>query len=108
MKTTKLTQMKKGWFIGAFSPTAFRTQSCEVAVKCYRAGDKESSHTHLVATEITVVISGVVRMLDKEWSEGDILVLDPGDVTAFEAITDCATVVVKVPSVINDKYERPV
>ena len=104
MISANLQDMIGGWFVGAFKPAAFHTDSCEVAVKYYKAGATESSHYHLVATEITLIISGRVSMCDREWGEGDIIVLSPKDVTDFEAITDVITVVVKVPGALNDKY----
>ena len=104
MNTAHLSEMVKGWFVGGFKPTAFSTEACEVGVKAYKAGDSEVAHYHKVATEITLVLSGTVTMLDKTWSEGDIIVLEPGDITAFEALTDATTVVVKVPGALNDKY----
>ena len=104
MKSLKLESMTRGWFVGGFTPTAYVTDTCEVAVKYYRANEKESLHRHLIATEITLILYGRVRMADSEWGEGDIVVLAPGEVTDFEAITDCATVVVKVPCAPHDKY----
>ena len=104
MQTAKLSEMVKGWFVGAFTPTAYLTDACEVGVKSYRAGQMEASHKHLMATEITLVLYGRLSMVNKEWSEGDIVILAPGEITSFEAITDCATVVVKIPGALNDKY----
>jgi len=104
MKTSVLRDMVKGWFVGGFEPNAFKTDSCEVGVKQYKAGDKEAAHYHKIATEITVLLSGSVSMCDQVWAEGDIIVLEPGDVTAFEALTDAVTIVVKVPGALNDKY----
>ncbi|WP_290873665.1 hypothetical protein [Aquabacterium sp.] len=96
--------MVKGWFVGNFSPTLFPTESCEVAVKKYAAGTKEDKHYHKIATEITVVVTGRIRMMGKEWGEGDIIVLSPGEATDFEAITDSINVVVKLPGATNDKF----
>jgi len=104
MNSAKLQDMVKGWFVGGFEPTAFSTDACEVGVKHYQAGDNEVAHFHKVATEITAVLSGSVRMRDQTWNAGDIIVLEPGDITAFEALTDAVTVVVKVPGALNDKY----
>jgi len=100
----RLDEMVKGWFVGGFQPTAHATEACEVAVKCYVAGEREGAHVHRVATEITVVLSGRVRMNDREWGEGDIVVLAPGEPTDFEALTDAVNVVVKTPGALNDKY----
>jgi hypothetical protein len=104
MNQAKLNEMFGGWFVGNFSPTAFKTGSCEVAAKHYQSGDTELSHFHKVATEITLILSGRVRMCDKEWDTGNIIVLSPGEATSFEAITDAITVVVKIPGVANDKF----
>jgi quercetin dioxygenase-like cupin family protein len=104
MKHARLEDMVKGWFVGGFQPTALATQACEVAVKRYRAGDREAAHFHKVASEVTLVLSGRVRMAGREWGEGDIVVLAPGEVTDFEALTDAVNVVVKTPGALDDKY----
>lgn len=104
MQTFKLSDMTKGWFVGAFTPTAFATDACEVAIKRYKAGDKEEAHFHKVATEVTLIVSGRVRMFGKEWGEGDIIVVAPNDATDFEALTDAINVVVKTPGALNDKF----
>jgi quercetin dioxygenase-like cupin family protein len=104
MKTAHLQNMVKGWFVGGFTPTAYACDACEVAVKHYSAGDREDLHHHKVATEITLVLSGCVRMCGREWKAGDIVVLEPGEATAFEALTEATNVVVKVPGARDDKY----
>lgn len=104
MKSARLEDMFKGWIVGDFSPTVLRSKDCEVAVKHYKAGDREELHHHLVAVELTAIISGEVRMCGKTWGAGDIILLDPGEATEFEAITDVVNVVVKMPSVMGDKY----
>jgi len=104
LKNAHLDDMVKGWFVGNFVPSAFSTDTCEVAVKRYKAGDSEGAHFHKIATEITLVLSGRVQMAGKSWAAGDIVVLNPGEVTSFEAFEDSVTVVVKVPGATNDKY----
>ena len=104
MKHHRLNEMIKGWFVGNFNPTAFAADSVEVGVKLYKAGDRESAHYHKVATELTVIVSGRVRMFDREWTANDIITVEPGEPTAFEALEDTVTVVVKLPCVAGDKY----
>ncbi|QTC91169.1 hypothetical protein [Brevundimonas goettingensis] len=104
MRHDRLEGMTKGWFVGDFDPHVLRSTDCEVAIKHYRAGDHEAAHFHRVATEITAIVSGSVRMLGKDWSAGDILTIEPGETTDFLALTDCVTVVVKAPSAPNDKF----
>jgi hypothetical protein len=107
VKHAKLAEMVKGWFVGDFNPVVLRTAGVEVAVKHYRAGDREDLHHHRVATEVTVIVSGSVRMLERIWSAGDIVVIEPGEATAFEALTDAVNVVVKLPGAKNDKFIGP-
>lgn len=99
-----LKDMIGGWFVGNFEPCVMKTEDFEVAVKEYRAGDKEQEHLHKVAVELTVIVRGKVKMNSVEYAEGDIIQIDPGNSTDFEAIEDSITVVVKQPSVKGDKY----
>lgn len=104
MKTAHLDDMTKGWFVGNFEPAVYRTKQCEVALKRYHKGDSEARHYHKIATEITVIVSGTVCMFDTLYSSGDIIIVEPGDMTSFEAVTDTVNVVVKIPGENNDKY----
>ena len=104
MKVSNLRQMTKGWFIGAFEPTLFSTDDFEVGVKSYVSGSLEARHHHKISTEFTCLVSGRARMNDQFLEAGDIVEITPGKSTDFEAISDCVTVVVKVPSSSNDKY----
>ncbi len=106
--------MVGGWFVGNFSPALAQSEHVEVAIKRYKAGDKEAAHVHRVATELTVCVSGQFRMtpvyeqglLGNPWlvCPDEVITLDPGDAVAFEALTDCVCCVVKMPSVKGDKY----
>ena len=104
MKTAKLSDMVKGWFIGNFTHSMCKTNDCEVAVKSYSAGDHEEKHYHKIATEYTVIISGRIKMFGREFGEGDIVVAKPREATDFTALTDSVNVVVKIPGANNDKY----
>lgn len=92
-----------GWFVGSFQPTALVCEAAEFGVKAFRSGTTEPAHYQRVATEVSVVISGECRIGLIDLQEGDILVVFPGEVTDFEAKTDCILAVCKVPSVPNDK-----
>jgi mannose-6-phosphate isomerase-like protein (cupin superfamily) len=100
----KLDDFTKGWFVGNFSPTIVKSDAVEVAVKHYRAGEKESAHYHKVATELTLIVSGRVRMSGEEVGPGEIIKIEPGQATDFVPLTDTTTVVVKLPCVSGDKY----
>ena len=44
-------------------------------------------------------------MNSKVYEEGTVIVMEPGEATDFEALTEVKNVVVKIPSVKGDKYE---
>lgn len=104
MKLNKLKDMFRGWVVGNFEPSLYQTNDVEVAVKNYKAGDKEEKHYHKIATEITVIVAGMVLMNGIPYNGGDIITIEPGESTDFEALTDSITTVIKLPSVKNDKY----
>jgi quercetin dioxygenase-like cupin family protein len=104
MKVNSLKNMIGGWYVGNFSPAVLRSTHFESAVKYYRKGDREPRHHHKIAEEITVVAAGRVRMCDQVFEQGDIIHVEPGTSTGFEALEDSITVVVKRPSVKDDKH----
>lgn len=104
MRSARLSDMTKGWFVGNFEPSLYTTNDVEAAVKRYKKGDTEAAHFHKIATEITVIVSGKVRMFGKEWGSGDIIIAEPGDSTSFEALEDSVNTVLKIPGANNDKY----
>jgi quercetin dioxygenase-like cupin family protein len=104
MKVNKLSEFTKGWVVGNFEPSLFKTDDFEVAVKTYKKGDYEAKHYHKVATEITVISKGRVLMNNQLYEEGDIITIEPGEATDFRAINDVITTVIKFPCVKDDKY----
>ncbi len=104
MQFAHLSEMVKGWFVGDFSPTLHKTSEVEVAIKHYRSGEIEEWHVHRIATEITAVVSGRVRMGGRELGPGAMIRLEPGEGTDFVALEDSVTVAVKLPCVAGDKY----
>ena len=104
MKLFQIKDMIKGWFIGDFDQSVYKTKDVEVGLKEYLAGAYEPAHHHNVATEFTVIVDGIVEMSGKQFSKGDIIKIDPGVSTDFKALTNVITLIVKIPSVLNDKY----
>ncbi len=104
MDITRIENFNRGWLAGDFEPSLIRTKDFEFAVKFYRAGDKEPRHVHKIAREITAVISGKFKFNGREINQGDVILLSPGEAVDFECLQDGATAVIKMPSVIGDKY----
>jgi hypothetical protein len=104
MVKNNIENMIKGWFVGNFEPTVLSTNDVEVAVKRYKKNDFEERHYHKIATEITMIVEGEVRMSGISYQSGDIITINPFTATDFRALTDVITVVVKHPGANDDKY----
>jgi len=104
MKVDKLKDMFRGWVVGNFEPSLWKTDNVEVAVKTYKKGDYEQKHYHKIATEITIISKGRVLMNNELYEEGDIITIEPGEATDFRATNDVITTVIKFPCLTNDKY----
>ena len=104
MRSAKLKSMSRGWFVGNFDPSMYKTNDVEVAVKHYEPDDYEPSHLHKIATEVTVIIQGRAQMNGVTYAAGDIVVVEPGESTDFRALERTVNVVVKIPGANNDKY----
>ena len=103
MIVNKIEEFTKGWFVGDFSPALINSKDYEIAVKWFKAGESEPLHKQNTATEITVVITGQIRLGDEIFFKGDVITIPPGEFTEFESITDSTLVCVKTPSLPNDK-----
>ena len=103
MKLSKLSEFTNGWFLGNFDPSLFKSEDFEVCVKNFKQGEVEAAHSQSIATEITVVLSGSVRMGQHILRVDDILTIYKDEVCDFEALTDCKVLGVKFPSLPNDK-----
>jgi hypothetical protein len=104
MEKYNIEDFVRGWFVGGFEPTLYKTTDVEVAVQYFKKGDKEACHCHKIATEITVIVSGKARMKGSILNAGDILRIEPNEFSDFEALEDTVTTVVKLPGALNDKY----
>lgn len=105
MDILKLNDMVKGWFIGNFEPTAYKTEDFEVSYKLHPKGEIWEHHYHKIATEINLLIRGEMILQGKRLVSGDIFVLKPMEIADPEFLEDCEIVCVKTKSVIGDKYE---
>jgi hypothetical protein len=102
MKILKLKDMKGGWFVGNFEPTAYKTDLFEVSYKTHLKGENWDHHYHHTVTEINLLINGKMNLQGKELLSGDIFILNPYEIANPIFLEDCHIICVKTPS-INDK-----
>jgi quercetin dioxygenase-like cupin family protein len=105
MKTYKLEDMTNGWFIGDFDPCVLKTSEVEVAYHKHKKNCKTKNHYHKKTTEINVVIRGNVIVNGVQFSQGDIFVIEKFEVSEAKFLEDTEMVVVRLPSMKDDKYE---
>jgi quercetin dioxygenase-like cupin family protein len=112
----KLSEMKDGWFIGDFLPSAYRTSAFEAAIKVHKKDEEWPKHYQKEATEINLLIRGEMAILTYPYAEhpdtpGHSILVRPGDIFTFAPgekmrpvfLEDCEVVCVKVPSLPGDK-----
>ena len=107
MKICKFKDMKEGWFVGDFEPTAYKTKDFEVCYKKHFKGEKWDTHYHKQGTEINLLISGHMIIQNKELHTGDIFILYPYEIADPVFVEDCTLIIIKTVSGINDKYIVP-
>lgn len=103
MKIFRIENMKDGWFVGNFNPTAY-TADFEVGYKFHKKGEKWDIHYHKVSDEITLLVKGKIKIQDTIIKDGDIFVIPSYEIADPEFLEDSYTVVVKTKSNTKDKY----
>ena len=79
MKKFRIEDMHRGWFVGNFEPTAFKTKNFEVGYLEHKKGDMWDKHYHKHATEINLIVRGRVKVNDEIYSKGDIFIIEPNE-----------------------------
>ena len=105
MEIFRIEDMIKGWFVGDFEPTAYKTDRFEVSYKLHPKGEQWEHHYHKIATEINFIIRGKMIIQGSKLKSGDIFILKPMEIADPEFLEDCEIVCIKTKSVKNDKYE---
>jgi len=104
MKTAKLTDFNNGWFLGNFEPSIKKT-NFEIGLKTHEKGEFHRDHFHKLSTEFNLVVEGTMIVNGKQFSEGDIFVLYPYEISQVEYLTDVKILVARDGSDPSDKYE---
>jgi hypothetical protein len=103
MQIYKLNDMKDGWFIGNFLPSALKTKDFEVCYKKHSKNEFWDKHYHEKIHEVNLLVKGKMLINDIELNEGDIFVIEPYYVSKPTFLEDCELVIVKTPSITDDK-----
>lgn len=104
MEKFELKEMKCGWYIGDFLPSAYKTNQFEVCFTKHKKDEFWDTHFHKVATEITLILKGKMEINDNIYLAGDIIVIHPNEVASPVFLEDTELVIVKTPSDVKDKF----
>jgi len=96
--------MYRGWFAGAFAPTAYKTNLFEVGVLTHKAGEFWAPHYHKECDEINYLLEGEMTLNGISLVAPVIFVIYKNEIAEPTFLTDCKIVVIKTPSVPGDKY----
>ncbi|MEY4961582.1 MAG: hypothetical protein RLZZ249_279 [Actinomycetota bacterium] len=103
MEYARIDTFTNGWFIGDFHPSILRTGAFEVCFKELRAGFSEPMALQIHCEEVTLVISGRIRMGDLIFAAGDVVRVMPGEPVDLTVLEDSRLIGIKTPSLPGDK-----
>lgn len=104
MITSNIKNFTNGWIIGDFNPALLKTKDFEIAHHFYPKGFKGIQHTHKIATEYNYILSGKLVASEIMLESGDIFIYEPHDVSNVLFLEDTNLIIIKTPSLPNDKY----
>jgi len=103
-KLNLLKDFKGGWIIGHFSRSLYTSNDVEVAIMRVPKGLMADGHFHRQATEYNFIVTGKALINGEELTDGDCFVYEKGERTDVQYLEDTHLVVVKLPSLPNDKF----
>jgi quercetin dioxygenase-like cupin family protein len=103
MRREKLENFVRGWIIGDFNPSIFKTDQFEVAIISHRKNEIIPVHYHNDVEEFNVLISGKMIVNEQELSNGDIFILEKKEIVNVKVLEDSQVLCIKVPSIPEDK-----
>lgn len=103
MKIIPLENFDRGYFIGDFPKALVRTNAFEVSYKYHKKEDKHEKHYHKFTTEFVLITKGNVIVNGTKIGAGNIFILEPYMVNEIEYLDDVELVIVKSPSLPNDR-----
>jgi len=98
-----LSTYTRGWIIGDFVPSLFRTSEFEVGLLEHKKGEAWGYHTHDRLTEYNYLVEGSMVLNDIHLCTGSAFRLDKEVPAVPHFETDCYILCIKIPSVPGDK-----
>jgi len=103
MEIFDIKNMFRGWFLGDFEPSVYKTKDFEVGYLSHSKGEIWPTHYHEKVLEINLLIKGRIKFGDVIIEPGHIFIFKPFEISEPEFLEDCELVCIKTPSIPNDK-----
>jgi quercetin dioxygenase-like cupin family protein len=104
MRFDRLENYERGWIVGDFEPSIYKTSSNDIGIIFAKKGDVGDGHYHLHHNEFNLIIDGSVRIENTVLKKLEIFIYEPNDKSFVEFIEDTTLLVFKNPSTKNDKF----
>jgi dTDP-glucose pyrophosphorylase len=103
IKTQNLNETVRGWFIGDFEPSFYKTNEFEVGYLFHKKGEKWDVHYHENITEINLLIDGKMILNDIEINKNEVFIINKNEIACPIFLEDCYIICVKTPGILKDK-----
>lgn len=103
MEVVPLDKMFRGWFIGDFEPSVFKTSAFEIGYLYHKKDEYWPAHYHEKIDEYNLLIKGKMLVNDKIINENEIFIIPKGIVSNPKFLEDSYIICIKTPSIPGDK-----
>jgi len=104
VKKNHLDNMVRGWCIGNFTPSIFKTDLFEVGYLKHPKDQIWPAHVHKISDEYNILIKGKMTINNETINQGEIFIIPKNMLTTAKFLEDCEVLCIKVPSLPKDKY----
>ena len=94
----------RGWFLGNFEPSLYKTSDFEVGLLIHHADEKWDYHYHKEAEETNVLLKGKMKINEQLIEAGAVFQFPKNQIACPIFLEDCHILCIKEPCVIGDKY----
>ncbi len=94
----------RGWIIGNFEPSIFKTSDFEVGILTHKKNEKWPFHYHKESDEINILLKGSMMLNGSLKSSISRFDCNKNEIACPIFLEDCKILCIKIPSVKNDKY----
>ncbi len=99
----KLEDYLRGWIIGNFNPSIYKTSQYEIGLLTHAKDEKWEFHYHKNMTEINILISGHFLLNNIPISAGTVFIINKNVIACPKFLETCKILCIKIPSMPGDK-----